>query len=59
MNNKQRLAVFLSIIVIGFMIGFGLGYADKPVVIPHKCIDKTHKLCDGKCECDGLGCNTE
>lgn len=24
---------------------------------PHKCIDSTHKDCDGKCECDGLDCH--
>jgi hypothetical protein len=23
----------------------------------HICIDKTHKTCDGACECDGMGCN--
>lgn len=23
----------------------------------HKCIDKTHKVCDGLCECDGMECN--
>lgn len=22
----------------------------------HECVDKTHKTCDGECECDGLGC---
>jgi hypothetical protein len=22
----------------------------------HICIDKTHKTCDGACECDGLAC---
>jgi|LakMenEpi03Aug12_release.lakeMendotaPanAssembly.Ray.scaffolds.fasta_scaffold79681_7 hypothetical protein len=22
----------------------------------HECIDKTHKTCDGECECDGLAC---
>lgn len=22
----------------------------------HTCIDPTHKICDGQCECDGLGC---
>lgn len=22
----------------------------------HNCIDSTHKVCDGECECDGLGC---
>jgi hypothetical protein len=22
----------------------------------HQCIDKTHKTCDGECECDGLEC---
>ena len=24
---------------------------------PHVCIDNTHATFDGKCECDGLGCN--
>lgn len=23
----------------------------------HVCIDNTHATCDGKCECDGLGCD--
>ena len=23
----------------------------------HICIDTNHISCDGKCECDGLGCN--
>lgn len=23
----------------------------------HQCTDNTHQLCDGGCECDGLGCN--
>ena len=22
----------------------------------HKCIDKSHKKCDGMCECDGFEC---
>lgn len=22
----------------------------------HTCIDKTHKTCDGRCECDGMDC---
>jgi hypothetical protein len=28
----------------------------KPSYTYHKCIDLTHATCDGKCECDGLGC---
>ena len=23
----------------------------------HKCIDSTHNICDGNCECDGLSCS--
>lgn len=23
---------------------------------PHICVDSTHNACDGRCECDGLGC---
>ena len=23
----------------------------------HQCLDATHKLCDGHCSCDGLGCD--
>ena len=55
----------LSLILIGIMVLIGPDetqiYENSAIIadIPsyHTCIDSTHAECDGKCECDGLGCN--
>lgn len=46
------------------IIGSVLFWSTATVVIeliykPHVCYDKTHKTCDGHCECDGLECRGE
>lgn len=47
------------IIIMGFItlviLLFSYPYLKEQQI--HNCIDKTHLMCDSKCECDGLGCN--
>lgn len=52
--NNWRLAftVCLGITLCMGMIAYETG--EKYI---HKCVDKTHLTCDGKCTCDGFECN--
>ena len=40
--------------LIGAMLLFAVFRLTHPI---HHCLDATHVLCDGECECDGFNCN--
>lgn len=47
-------AITALLLVLSFTLAFQLLHKEKP----HTCIDQSHEICDGHCECDGLGCAT-
>jgi len=54
---KRDIITVGIIALCGFVAGLGLGkyiYEDKSTY--HTCIDRTHRTCDGRCECDGMDC---
>ncbi len=59
MSNSGRLFIFCIIATFAIVLAYAFSTMDKhPTTIPqHRCIDPTHELCDGHCECDGLGCH--
>lgn len=61
MEKKKDYSLLLLIIVFVLAIVGTLAFSafDKPPIDnpQHTCIDNTHEICDGNCECDGLGCH--
>lgn len=56
----MKKAIIISLLIVSILALDNISdNPDKPVFKEdkHVCIDSTHILCDGKCECDGLGCN--
>lgn len=48
MNLKKILLISALMIMVIVII--------EVVDTDHVCVDKTHTVCDGNCECDGFGC---
>jgi hypothetical protein len=48
-------------VIIGIILGISFGLLITSSVWckqnkSHICIDRTHRICDGKCSCDGMEC---
>jgi hypothetical protein len=55
-TNKVWMTVSSAIVIILILTVFNIPGCSHNTVPVHKCIDSTHKECDGQCECDGFEC---
>ena len=46
----------LIVTIISTTISTEIVEVSKTFVPDHSCVDSTHVICDGECECDGFEC---
>lgn len=54
--NKLWMTMSILIVIILILTTINIPGCAASRVPTHKCIDSTHKTCDGECECDGFEC---
>lgn len=54
--NKLWMTMSILIVIILILTTINIPGCAATRVPTHKCIDSTHKECDGQCECDGFEC---
>ena len=54
--NKLWMTMSILIVIILILTTINIPGCVANCVPVHKCIDSTHKTCDGECECDGFEC---
>ena len=55
--NKLWMTISSAIVIILILTTINIPGCVHNAIPVHKCIDSTHKECDGKCKCDGMECN--
>lgn len=54
---RNNILLCILILLMGVVLGV-MGTKKTTQTKAHICVDASHEICDGSCECDGLGCKT-
>jgi len=46
---RTKIIIIVGVVLMVYLVAL-------QVTLTHKCVDNTHKTCDGQCVCDGFEC---
>jgi hypothetical protein len=53
---KPLIAVAIMLVLMTLSV-YLIAITPERYVDKHRCVDNSHRMCDGSCPCDGMGCN--